>query len=131
MRHYLFILLLIFLPGCGLVSTTIPLQPDTQSELDRNRRNVAALQLKFRSAEAAQTADLPQIRADLQVAESELTAAKSRAVRERVGKGFEYAEVGVKLIGTPLTALLPISGPILTGLVGLIGFARAALTKEK
>lgn len=100
------------------------LSVETKRSLEERQTQVASLQLRLKAAEAANTPDIPQVRAELQVAEAELTTAKAAAIRERVEQGFEYAEVGAKIISTPVELLFPALGPALTGLVGLLGAAR-------
>lgn len=96
-----------------------------QAEVEARRNAVAALQLSLKSAEAAETPNLPQVQADLQVAQTELAAAEAQVVKARVSKGFGYAEVAAKVISTPLQVFFPMAGPALTGLLGLLGAARS------
>lgn len=112
------VLLVIFLSIAGCLPLEI------RKDLEMAQQDVADLQLRLKSAEAAGSPTIPQIRADLQVAEAELSTAKAEAVRSRVNAGFEYTEAGARLIATPLQLLLPGAGTILTALIGLIGAAR-------
>lgn len=139
MKRYLAVCLLAVLPlwGCAelasVLNPTPPGQPPApdpvlvaQKEVDAKRAEVATLQVNLKSAEATEAPTLPQIRADLQVASTGLEAAEAKLVKAKVDKGFAYAEVTTRLISAPLQVFFPAAGPLITGIVALMGVARQA-----
>lgn len=103
---------------------------EIREDMETAQRNVAELQLKLKQAETAATPDLPQVRADLQVAETRLHAVQAEAVQARVKAGFDYAETAVKLVPSAWLGFLPGGAAALSGLLGLLQLARGFIEKK-
>jgi hypothetical protein len=132
MKTFLLVLLLSLpLAGCAEMARFLDPnagQPDpvlsAQKEVEARQQDVATLQVNLKSAEAASAPTLPQIQADLQVAQTQLEAAEAKVVRAKVGKGFGYAEVTAKVVQSVVEPFFPLALPALTGLTVILGAAR-------
>lgn len=103
---------------------------EIKEDLSTAQRNVAELQLKLKQSEAADSPDIPQVRADLQVAETRLQVVQAEAVQARVKNGFDYTETGLKIASTALLAFLPAGAAALSGVLRLLQFARSFIDKK-